>query len=215
MKGLLTKDIHLILRQKKLMLMMALLILLLAHNGLEFILGYFICACFLLGDTTIEYDTADKNLAYLMTLPVSRKTYVLEKCLLTLLPGIGATVLAIAIRVGMAWVQKQPVVLTEIILSFMIILFASSLLVAVLLPIELLETEKRKLVVNLVASAFGVVWIMLMRDGEALQKISSYATKIIENVSMTGAYVGALVIWMVIMVSSMLCATFIMKKREF
>jgi len=215
MKGLLTKDIHLILRQKKLMLMMALLILLLAHNGLEFILGYFICACFLLGDTTIEYDTADKNLAYLMTLPVSRKTYVLEKCLLTLLPGIGATVLAIAIRVGMAWVQKQPVVLTEIILSFMIIFFASSLLVAVLLPIELLETEKRKLVVNLVASAFGVVWIMLMRDGEALQKISSYATKIIENVSMTGAYVGALVIWMVIMVSSMLCATFIMKKREF
>ena len=215
MKGLLVKDIHLLLSQKKLLLMIALLILLLAHNGLEFILGYFICACFLLGDTTIGYDTADKNLAYLMTLPVSRNMYVLEKCLLTLLPGIGATVLAIAIHLGMAWVQKQPVVLPEVILTFMSIFFVSSLLVAVLLPIELLDTEKRKVIVNLVASAFGVVWIMLMRNEEALQKISGYAMKIIENVSMTGACVGALGIWLLMMTSSILCSMMIMKRKEF
>lgn len=215
MKGLLIKDIRLLLRQKKLLLMIALLMLLLAQNGLEFILGYFICACFLLGDTTIGYDTADKNLAYLMTLPVSRNMYVLEKCLLTLLPGIGATVLAIVIRLGMAWVQKQPVVLTEVIFGFMIIFFVSSLLVAVLLPIELLDTEKRKIIVNLVSSAFGVVWIMLMRDEEALQKISGYAMKIVEKVSMTGAYVGALGIWTVVMASSIVCSTVIMRRKEF
>ena len=215
MKGLLIKDIRLLLRQKKLLLMIALLMLFLAQNGLEFILGYFICACFLLGDTTIGYDTADKNLAYLMTLPVSRNMYVLEKCLLTLLPGIGATVLAIGIRLGMAWVQKQPVVLTEVIFGFMIIFFVSSLLVAVLLPIELLDTEKRKIIVNLVSSAFGVVWIMLMRDEEALQKISGYAMKIVEKVSMTGAYVGALGIWTVVMASSIVCSMVIMRRKEF
>lgn len=215
MKGLLTKDIHLLLRQKKMLLMMALLILLLARNGLEFILGYFISICFLLGDTTIGYDTADKNLAYLMTLPVSRKTYVLEKCLLTLVPGIGATILAIAIRVGMAWIQKQPIVLTEIILSFVIIFLVSSLLVAILLPIELLETEKRKLVVNLVVSTFGVVWITLMRDEEALWKIGSYALKIMENIGMTGACVGALGIWLVAMVTSVVCSIVIMNRKEF
>lgn len=215
MKGLLIKDIRLLLSQKKLLLMITLLILFLARNGLEFILGYFIFACFLLGDTTIGYDAADKNLAYLMTLPVSRKMYVLEKCLLTLLPGIGATVLAIAIRLGMAWVQKQPVVLAEVILTFMSIFFVSSLLVAILLPIELLDTEKRKVIVNLVASTFGVVWIMLMRDEEVLKKISGYAMKIIDNVSMTGAYVGALGSWLVIMTSSVLCSMIIMKRREF
>ena len=215
MKGLLIKDIRLLLRQKKLLLMIALLMLFLAQNGLEFILGYFICACFLLGDTTIGYDTADKNLAYLMTLPASRKTYVLEKCLLTLLPGIGATVFAIVIRLGMAWIQKQPVVLAEVIFGFMIIFFVSSLLVAVLLPIELLDTEKRKIIVNLVASAFGVVWIMLMRDEEALQKISGYAMKIVEKVSMTGAYVGALGIWTVVMASSIVCSMVIMRRKEF
>ena len=97
----------------------------------------------------------------------------------------------------------------------MSIFFVSSLLVAVLLPIELLDTEKRKIIVNLVASAFGVVWITLMRDEEALQKISGYAMKIVEKVSMTGAYVGALGIWTVVMASSIVCSMVIMRRKEF
>lgn len=215
MKGLLTKDIHLLLRQKKMLLMFGLIFLLLSHNGLDFILGYFIFACFLLGDTTVSYDTADRNLAYLMTLPVSRNLYVLEKYLLILLPGVAGTVLAMVIRVGLEWIQKQPVVLTEIVLGCVIIFLSCSLLVAVLLPIELLETEKGKVVINLLSGAFGVAWIMLMQNAEALQNISNYAMKLVENITMTGAFVGALGIWLVAMAASMCCSMLIMNKKEF
>jgi len=107
------------------------------------------------------------------------------------------------------------VVLTEIVLGCVIIFLSCSLLVAVLLPIELLETEKGKVVINLLSGAFGVAWIMLMQNAEALQNISNYAMKLVENITMTGAFVGALGIWLVAMAASMCCSMLIMNKKEF
>jgi len=39
--------------------------------------------------------------------------------------------------------------------------------------------------------------------------------KLVENITMTGAFVGALGIWLVAMAASMCCSMLIMNKKEF
>ena len=215
MKGLLIKDIHLLLRQKTTLLMMGVLLLFLSRNGLEFILGYFILVCFLLGDCTVNFDAADNGLAYLLTFPASRKTYVLEKYVLTLCPGAVATVLAIAIRVVVAMISQQPVELMEIMLSSLGVFFVSSLLVALFLPMELLGMEKARIIINISTSVFAVLFVILMDNEVVLQKLMAYAMRVVEEVSAGVVGAGSVAIWLVVMVSSILCSMFCMERREF
>ena len=88
-------------------------------------MGYFILVSFLLGDSTVNYDAADHGLAYLLTFPVSRKTYVLEKYVLTLCPGAVATVLTIGIRLIAAKISQVPVEIVEIVMSSLGMFFFS------------------------------------------------------------------------------------------
>lgn len=215
MRGLLTKDIRLILRQKNTVLLMGLLLLLLSRHGLEFTLGCIVFICFLLGDTTVGYDTADKGLAYLMTFPVSRGIYVIEKYVLTLVPGMVATAVAVAIRFLVAKLQGQPAEAMEIVMGCIGIFFVCSLLVAVFLPMELLGKEKARFVMNIACAAVGVGFVVLMKNEATLESIRTYAMKAVEGIHGVSFCFGALGIWLVLMASSVLCSMLSMKRKQF
>lgn len=215
MRGLLTKDIRLIMRQKNTLLLLALLLVLFSRHGLEFTLGCIIFVCFLLGDTTVGYDSADQGLSYLMTFPVSRSNYVLEKYVLTLCPGILATVVAIAIRFAVAKVQGLPADVMEIAVSCIGIFLLCSLMVAVFLPTELLGKEKARMVMNIASAVVIVGVVVLMNNETALEHIRSYAMNAIEEINKVGLSVGVLGIWLAMMTSSVLCSMLIMKKKQF
>ncbi len=215
MRGLLTKDICLILRQKNMLLMMALILLLLSRHGLEFTLGCFVFICFLLGDTTVGYDSADRGLSYLMTFPISRNTYVFEKYVLTLCPGMMATVAAVAIRFMAAKVQGQTADAMEIALSCIGIFFLCSLMIAVFLPMELLGMEKARIVMNIASAAVGVGLVVLMKNEAALERIRAYAMRVTESIHGKSLGFGVLGIWLVVMTSSIVCSMLIMKKKQF
>lgn len=215
MRGLLTKDICLIMRQKNMLLMMALLLLLLSRYGMEFTLGCFVFICFLLGDTTVGYDSSDRGLSYLMTFPISRNIYVLEKYVLTLCPGMLATVAAVAIRFMAAKLQGQPADVMEIAVSCIGVFFLCSLLVAVFLPMELLGMEKARIVMNIASAAVGVGFVLFMKNEKVLEHIRGYAMNAVESINKAGLSAGVFGIWLVMVASSVLCSMLIMKKKQF
>ena len=85
MKGLFVKDIELMKQQKQFFILVVVMevILNLAGSGsVSFATGYFTIVTAIFAITTISYDEFDNGLAFLMTLPVTRKQYVAEKYLL-------------------------------------------------------------------------------------------------------------------------------------
>ena len=102
MKGLFVKDIELMKQQKQffiLVIVMGVILNLAGSGSVSFAIGYFTFVTAIFAITTISYDEFDNGLAFLMTLPVTRKQYVAEKYLL----GAGLTAVAWGIEVTDAY----------------------------------------------------------------------------------------------------------------
>ena len=89
MKGLLIKDLRLMLQQKRFFLILFFIAIALNFNsdGGTFVVAYltFLCSSFVL--STITYDEYENGYLFLMTLPVSKKTFATEKYVFGLLLG--------------------------------------------------------------------------------------------------------------------------------
>ena len=89
MKGLLIKDLRLMLQQKRFFLILFFIAIVLNFNsdGGTFVVAYltFLCSSFVL--STITYDEYENGYLFLMTLPVSKKTFATEKYVFGLLLG--------------------------------------------------------------------------------------------------------------------------------
>lgn len=216
MKGLLVKDLRLLMRQKNMLLLIVLFLLFFSRNGLEFTLGFFIMMVSMFGLNTISYDTMDNGMAYLMTMPAGRKLYALEKYILTLLPGIFAAALVIAIRLLASLVQKQPEELVVILVSSIAVFFAVSLVTAIYLPIQLkFEAEKARIIILMGFVGLAGCAYILMQYVDRLQGVFMMVEELFENMNKAVLCAGVLVVWMALMFISLLCSIHIMEKKEF
>lgn len=85
MKELLVKDYRILLTQKKnLLLVLAIgFFMVFTTFTMDFMVGYLMMLAMILSAGTINYDELDNGMAFIMTLPASRKTYAIEKYVLT------------------------------------------------------------------------------------------------------------------------------------
>ena len=138
MKGLFVKDIELMKQQKQFFIMVVVMGVILNLTGsvsVSFAAGYFTIVTAIFAITTISYDEFDNGLAFLMTLPVTRKQYVAEKYLL----GAGLTAVAwgIATITGVICkgVAELQGCLSETIIGSLIYIPLALLMLAVSLPL--------------------------------------------------------------------------------
>lgn len=87
MKGLLIKDLKLLKLQKRFMFIILLIGISqsIIMGNYNFLISFIAFTFSLLTFSTISYDDYNNGYIFLFTLPISRKTYVLEKYLLTLI----------------------------------------------------------------------------------------------------------------------------------
>ena len=111
MKGLLIKDWKLLKNQGRFFLMIlaaSLIPLFFSQNYVNFITSYltFIFSVFVL--STLSYDSYDNGMIFLLSLPVSRRIYVQEKYLFSLLLASGAWLVSLILRVSVfsLWIQS-------------------------------------------------------------------------------------------------------------
>lgn len=150
MKGLLIKDMVLVSKQGKILLFFVAMALLNGYNlktptFMLFLLTFFSVN---IAIQTVFFDQENKGIDYLLTLPITKKTYAIEKQILSL----GMTLLSFVLGVFLAFLLKQNTSLTSenIILLLCFCLILSTLYSAIMVPLYLkYGSEKARLVIIL------------------------------------------------------------------
>ena len=123
MKGLLIKDFKLMLMQKNFFIIIIVVACLISISSQDptFMIGFITLILSLFTVSTISYDEFDNGYPFLLTLPFSRKTYVLEKYVYGLILGTGAWIVSVMICSLMLIVQGNPVTSDMLIGAFVIL----------------------------------------------------------------------------------------------
>ncbi len=167
MKGLLLKDFALIKNMKTYAFFILALSLIMLLNGHDttFITSYTTMLCVIIGTNTLHYDAFDNGYAFLFTLPVTRKLYVQEKYVFSLISaavGIAFSMVTMVI----AEVLSDSPVLTSDNMSFVVgIGAAGMIMLGILLPVELKYGPEKSRVALIVVAAVVMACIYLTISG--------------------------------------------------
>ena len=217
MKGLFVKDIELMKQQKQffiLVVVMGVILNLAGGSGsVSFATGYFTIVTAIFAITTISYDEFDNGLAFLMTLPVTRKQYVAEKYLL----GAGLTAVAwgIATITGVICkgVAELQGCLSETIIGSLIDIPLALLMLAVSLPLVIhFGAEKGRYIAMVMwAIIFAVVYILIKTMGLSADAVDAWL-----NGLNWGMVLAVVVLFTVIVyMGSFWIGVRLMEKKEF
>ena len=217
MKGLLIKDIKLMLGQKKFLgVVVGMGIFFMLSNGNPVSgVSYITMLLSIFTLSTISYDEFDNGMAFLMTLPIERKTYAQEKYvfagLTSLFSAIGTSVLAYIL--GM--VMENSIDMTEVVGVACLITLVSWLMLAILIPLQIkFGAEKGRIVMLLVMGAlFGMFYVLVKvpnSTGADMNGVVAFF-KSLEPWQITFAAIGVIVI--VLIISYKICVCIINKKE--
>lgn len=171
MKGLLIKDYKLLMLQKKtflLMLLIAICMNFAMRDNPGFIIGYLTFFAALMANTTLSYDEYGNGITFLMTLPVTRKTYVRSKYAGNLLLILTFWFASAVLEAVLYTVQGMQFFTTETMIGACSILPSSLIFVDFMIPLVLrFGQEKGKLVWAAVGGLIFAVIAVLNALSEA------------------------------------------------
>ncbi len=159
MKGLLVKDFLLIKGQARFFLLVIGIAALMSFtmNDPSFIMGYLTIVISIFSLSSISYDEFNNGNAFLFTLPVTRRKYVLEKYLFSGILGTAALLLSVVLSLILGFIQDM-VPSFEVYLAAPAILALMLLFLALMLPIQLkFGAEKGRVVM---IATFGGVFLL-------------------------------------------------------
>ncbi|MFR8033565.1 MAG: ABC-2 transporter permease [Lachnospiraceae bacterium] len=221
MKGLLIKDLKLMKNQKNFFLVILVVIAFLAagSDDLSFPIGFtaFIGTLFTL--SSISYDEFDNGNAFLFSLPITRKQYVLEKYGFGLLLGIGSLLTAVCLLFAVRLVKGELSSvgrLSEIGFTVLAVLALNWGFLALMLPLQLkFGSEKGRVAI---LGVFGVAAVLGMLASKSAAFFRINMAAVWDGLSAMGvgmAGVLLLVLSFGILVFSMAVSMAIVKKKEF
>lgn len=224
MKGLLVKDIRLISKFKVMavILLFVVMILLLQGDGgnYAFIIAYSTMMVGVISLSTISTDENDRNLPFIMTLPITKKIYVTEKYALVVLSSVIGSAVSIVCCM-LTNIPKSNEIFQQGIAIFMVL----SIYHMIMLPLQLKYSDKSRIAVfSLVA--FGMFIYLVSgkivnslgmlgaRAGFTKEDVINVVDKILSlNKFLLGA--GCLIIWLLCWALSFMVSMGIMNKKEF
>lgn len=214
MKGLFVKDIELMKQQKQFFILVVVMgvILNLAGSG-SFATGYFTFVTAIFAITTISYDEFDNGLAFLMTLPVTRKQYVAEKYLLG--AGLTAAAWGIATITGVICkgVAELQGCLSEKIIDTLIYIPLALLMLAVSLPLVIhFGAEKGRYIAMVMwVIIIAVVYILIKAMGLSADAVDAWLNGLNRGMVLAGVVLFTVIVYM----GSFGIGVRLMEKKEF
>lgn len=216
MKGLLLKDLSIMKTQgRSVVIFMAIaLFMLMAGNNTTFAVAYVNVLFITFGITTLSYDMHDNGYAFLFTLPISRKLYVMEKYVFSLLSIATGVVFSLILMIGVSFI-KDDYILTTSEISFVIgYVIGAIVVLSIMLPVNLkFGPEKGRI-------AMIIVIAIIVAGGFAASKIAGTMdlTKVYwgirEITPMVVMGILSIVVVMILIISYLISCR-IMNKKEF
>ena len=162
MKALLMKDLRTLKNERRLwvsIIGVSVLFGVLFQNW-YFMMGYIMFGLSMIARTMYQYDVADQGIVYLMTLPITRKEYVKEQYLLSLMSiCIGGILSMILTKIGMLFTPDQADSNQEIFSAFLGILAVALVFQAIIFPVELkYDVSKSRIIILLLVMGIIILF---------------------------------------------------------
>ena len=203
MKGLLIKDYKLMLGQKSLLGMaalMAVLYLIIYKDPIVAVI-FITVMCTMFTVSTLSYDEYENGMAYLFTLPISRNTYVLEKYAFALVNCIVTGVIMYVMACGSIKIRGLAISQSDMYSGLAGACFVSIIMISYMIPLYIkFGIEKSRIV-----SVSGMAAIFL------ILKIVNRAEKLSDGIVILLIFAVSVILICI----SVVCAMKAMKKREF
>ena len=215
MLGLLVKDLRIALTRKYALLII-LVIALIMGTSMEgpFIIGYVTMIALMLAVGTIIYDEMDNGYDFMMTMPLTRKTYVREKYLFCLLSALVAWLVGAILTCAAYIIRQNASALLEVIPISLVLIPVLFILPAVMIPLQLkLGAERSRIATYII---FGFIAGLIFMGKKLLD--SSDLTPEIEttlNSISSVALIAIIAFCLLVAFISYLCSIRIMMRKEF
>lgn len=166
MSGLIQKDLCLLLQRSRVMIILVCVGALMgfATDG-SFVIGYMTMICAILTVGTVSYDEFDNGYPFLMTLPITKKTYVNSKYIFCMLGGLAGWYISVAIYLSCILIKGESIslslsTLTETV-AFIPVL---GLIISVMLPIQLkYGAEKSRIAIAVIGGGAWALGYLVLR----------------------------------------------------
>lgn len=217
MKGLLIKDFKLMKAQKNFFAVIVIVcfILIAAMEEATFAIGFLGFAGALFTLSSISYDEFDNGNAFLFSLPITRKTYVLEKYCFGLIASSCACLFGVIISILFTVVNNSGEFLEQV-LSAIVLFSVVVIMLAIMLPIDLkFGGEKGRIVILAIVGIICVVGILAGRIQNALKADVSSAINRLSAMDERVFLVAAVAIALVLLELSYRISCRIICKKEF
>ena len=218
MKGLFMKDLGLVKGQKQFfgIILIMMMIFMTAYTNFAFIMAYITIMIGVLTLNTISYDEFENGMGYLFTLPVSRKEYVAEKYLfsiVTTLPGLAAVSVFSFV---FSRIREIEFSVGEWALSVVISFLLVTVVLAVIIPLQLKFGADKSRVALMIVWGGGIMAVYLgIKACEAWGIDWKAAIDWICGMKPAATLAGITVICGLLMVGSYLISLRLLEKREF
>lgn len=181
MRGLLIKDIRLLMNQKKfLLIVMGFGFLFLFSNDTpEGAMGYITILSSMLVLTTMSYDEFERGMSFLMTLPITKATYVWEKYVLGVCISVIMSLVSTIVSMIVFQVREMSYPMFSFIYSGILFLGLSLLFLTVMIPVQMkFGSEKGKFVkmiamIVVVLFVFGIVKVLELAGIDVVEMLAS------------------------------------------
>ena len=218
MTGLLMKDLMMLKCQKQFFFVMGVvgLMFLVMYDNPTLVFGYLTIMFSFIPLTTLAYDDADNGSAYLFTLPVSRKGYLVEKYLFSAGFTLAAALLTLAVVIVACLVKNYAVQPEELGVMVMTCITVSVIFSAVSMPVQLKFGSERSRVAaaltfgGLFGICYGGAWLM-SRAGISLGELED-ALSMLEWPAAAGL---GILLWVVVYGVSFGISLKILKGKDF
>lgn len=217
MKGLLIKDFKLMLMQKNFFIIIIVVAGLISISSQDptFMIGFITLILSLFTVSTISYDEFDNGYPFLLTLPFSRKTYVLEKYVYGLILGTGAWIVSVMICSLMLIVQGKPVT-SDMLIGAFVILPMFLVIESLMIPVHLrFGGEKGRYALIACVGVLVVIGFVVMKIVEIFHINVLPLILAIDALGPVMFMVILLMIGFLIMLVSLKVSLSIMNKKEF
>ena len=216
MLGLLVKDLRIALTRKYALLII-LVIALIMGTSMEgpFIIGYVTMIALMLAVGTIMYDEMDNGYDFMMTMPLTSKTYVREKYLFCLLSALVAWLVGAILTCAAYIIRQNASALLEDIPISLVLIPVLFILPAVMIPLQLKLGAERSRIATYIIFGFiaGLIFMgkKLLDESELPAKIEPA----LNSFPPVTVVVAITAFGLLVAFISYLCSVRIMMKKEF
>lgn len=217
MAGLIEKDIRILLQRKQVIVLFMVIAIILGFSmGGTFVVGYTTFCILILAVSTISYDEFDNGFSFLMTLPVTRQIYVMEKYILCAICGVVAWVFSLVICICENQYKQTIVVTEDLFIEAVIMLPAVLLVMDMMIPVQLkYGSEKSRVVMITIIGIVMVVGIGVKKVVETLDLPLALLFEKLQGITDMQMLIGCIVFTIAATMLSLAISVKIINNKEF